>query len=118
MLRGLDAEESGLLSSFNQKMRDFNTEFKRNRYVDKDAYYFFLIKGSGSSRAGFMPFKRQFGYVFVEHARDLATTIAHELGHGAFNLRHTFSEFPGVAQGASKNLMDYSDGQELKKYQW
>lgn len=118
MLRGLDAEESGLLSSFNQKMRDFNTEFKRNRYVDKDAYYIFLIKGSGSSRAGFMPFKRQFGYVFVEHARDLATTIAHELGHGAFNLRHTFSEFPGVAQGASKNLMDYSDGQELKKYQW
>ncbi|MFO8000376.1 MAG: hypothetical protein R6U46_03970, partial [Marinilabilia sp.] len=46
----------------------------------------------------------------------------HELGHGAFNLRHTFSEEAThlIEEGRSDNLMDYGrpPGTKLWKYQW
>lgn len=119
-LQGLDDGESGMLASFPQKMRKFNRKFKRSRNIDKDAYYIFLIGGKdASSRAGFMPFKRQFGYVFVDNTADEARTIAHELAHGAFRLRHTFSSEAFVApRGSTDNLMDYNGGTVLRKYQW
>ncbi len=126
-LNGLDEGQSGLLASFPQKMRQFNRAFKRSRDIDNDAYYLFLIppasdgsseaSKAGPSRLGFMPFKKQFGYIFTEQANDLSHTIAHELGHGAFRLRHPFDE-RGLAQGSTDNLMDYSQGTQLYKYQW
>jgi len=44
-----------------------------------------------------------------------ARTLAHELGHGAFNLEHTF---PVLPQGTTDNLMDYNGGPRLIKPQW
>ena len=103
-------------------MRQFNRAFKRSRTTDKDAYYLFLVPGSGAARAGqsrrgFMPFKKQFGFIFTERVSDLPHTIAHELGHEAFRLRHPFDEF-GLAKGTTDNLMDYNEGTKLYKYQW
>jgi len=42
------------------------------------------------------------------------------LGHGAFALRHTFSEknLVSLPQGKTDNLMDYAKGNGLLKYQW
>jgi len=73
-----------------------------------------------------MPFGRQYGFVVQQlsgsttDARALARTIAHELGHGRFSLRHTFSQKNVVTlpQGQTDNLMDYSTGTSLLKYQW
>jgi hypothetical protein len=65
-----------------------------------------------------MPFKRGFGYVFTDLTTDPLKTIAHELGHGAFNLRHTFDEHHASVKGATNNLMDYGNGETLRKYQW
>ena len=44
----------------------------------------------------------------------------HELGHGVFNLRHTFSQHNTftLPEGTTANLMDYAGGTELWKYQW
>jgi len=43
---------------------------------------------------------------------------AHEVGHGLFQLRHTF-DYSGIKQGAlPDNLMDYSAGNQLSKLQW
>ena len=117
LLTRLDDGESGLLASFPRPMRQFNRAFKRSRDIDKDAYYVFLVPGGSASRAGFMPFKQQFGYIFTNQATMLSQTIAHELGHGAFRLRHPFDEF-GLAKGTTNNLMDYSEGTALYKYQW
>ena len=50
---------------------------------------------------------------------ELAKTIAHELGHGMFRLRHTFDSYPSLREGSTANLMDYSkEGTQLRKYQW
>ncbi|MEQ8581075.1 MAG: hypothetical protein RIC30_08710, partial [Marinoscillum sp.] len=81
--------------------------------------------GSGA-RAGFMPFKRQYGYIWTGSTGDLPRTIAHELAHGAFRLRHTFSPEAFIAtQGSTDNLMDYSSSgagssgaTHLYKHQW
>ena len=66
-----------------------------------------------------MPRSKQAGFIFVEAHRnaDIAQTIAHELGHGAFHLRHTFFEF-GISPGSTDNLMDYPAKTRLDKWQW
>ena len=100
-------------------MKQFNKAFRESRIVDDQAYYIFLIKGTGHQYAGFMPFKRKFGYIFLNNTQNISATIAHELGHGAFRLKHNFSEFEGkITQGTTDNLMDYNNGTVLKKYQW
>jgi len=120
VLDELDEGESGMLASFPRNMRQFIRDYKRdNPIYDKDAYYLFVIKDAPSGRAGFMPFKRQFGFVFSNKTPNLERTIAHELGHGAFRLRHTFSSKDFIAnQGETDNLMDYSQGNHLHKQQW
>lgn len=122
-LQSWDSEESGLFASFPAPMRRFNRRCKeiikdREGSFDKDAYYIFLIGDDISTRSGFMPFKRKYGYVFTSKTKNIAKTIAHELGHGAFRLRHTFTQYPALAKNTTQNLMDYTDGKELYKYQW
>ncbi len=119
LLENFDEGESGMLASFPDKMQRFNREFKRSRPVDKETYYIFLIDEGSASLSGFMPFKRQFGYVFTKNTSYTNKTIAHELAHGAFRLRHTFSSTYGIPQRSTDNLMDYNgDHDRLKKFQW
>ena len=118
-LAGLDDEESSTFSAYSSAMNDFKREYRRNNNIDRDAYYVFLMSGTGSSKSGYMPFKRQYGFIFSDNTNDLTKTIAHELGHGAFRLRHTFSNEGYIAsEGSTNNLMDYSDGTKLYKHQW
>jgi len=52
-------------------------------------YYVFLatdIPTTDSAINGFMPLKRQYGFVFKDSSK--ADIIAHELGHGVFGLQH------------------------------
>ena len=89
------------------------------------AYLFVLdgAKGLPSGTAflqGEMPRKSRFGYLFSNDGEALSKTIAHELGHGLFTLRHTFdSEYAGKkSQDSSSNLMDYAEGTALAAFQW
>ena len=119
LLEGFDEGESGLLASFPDKMREFNRKFKQSRTIDNQAYYLFLIEGTNFKNSGFMPFKRQMGYIYVDNGNDIPRTIAHELGHGAFRLRHTFSSEGFIAyEKSTDNLMDYYGGSHLLKHQW
>ena len=91
-----------------------------------DGAYLFVLdgaKGLSSGTAflqGEMPRKNRFGYLFSKDGEQLSKTIAHELGHGLFTLRHTFdSEYAGKKpQGPSSNLMDYAEGTSLAAFQW
>jgi hypothetical protein len=101
-------------------MNDIIKAFKKGRKIDGGSYYIFMVPSLSGGASGFMPFKNQFG--FVKISGNPAHTIAHELGHGAFRLWHTFSTNKDAiyiaAQGATDNLMDYSNGTGLYKHQW
>ncbi|MCG8701185.1 MAG: hypothetical protein MI922_24235, partial [Bacteroidales bacterium] len=99
---------------------------KERKNYDKNKYYVFLIPNS--NKAGLyarMPLTSNFGFFFTNNltvADKMAHTLAHELGHGAFHLYHTFSDKNEYTQtrGNTDNLMDYDNnlGTHLYKYQW
>src|SRR5690554_1334423 len=114
-------EGTAMLSKYTSDMNRVIRTYKRNRPADDNSLYLFFVELSdlGTSRKGFMPLAGNFGFIFNFSASDF-DLLAHELAHGAFNLRHTFSDkaqhyFP-VQQTA--NLMDYAGGTDLWKYQW
>lgn len=114
---GLDVDDVTLMKKYSREMRSIKNAYRQydSAYV-KDAYYLFVVGGfhttGNGSVKGFMPRGRAAG--FVSHSAD-AKMIAHELGHGAFGLEHTF---PEIDQSSTANLMDYSGGTELSKVQW
>lgn len=114
---GLDWADKALLSSYNAEMNSVISEFKTWKTdADRDAYYLFIVpKFSEGSVEGFMPRNRSFGFITKEQIVD--RTVAHELGHGVFNLKHTFSDW-AITQGTTNNLMDYAQGTKLWKPQW
>jgi hypothetical protein len=122
---GLDWADKEMLSAYNQEMNALIAAFKdwaeeNGQTLNHDAFYLFVVpRFSESGLEGFMPLNHRFGFVAQEQvqlddrnnlsAMHIARTVAHELGHGAFNLRHTFSEknFVTLPQGTTGNLMDY-----------
>ncbi len=117
---GLDDGETGSFTNYTDEMNDLIKAFKSQNDRDKDAYYIFLVdRAENASKLGYMPRKKQWGFVFTngQSTESLTKTIAHELGHGVYRLEHPFSE-KGLPKGQTDNLMDYSNGEELYKYQW
>ncbi|HMM02489.1 MULTISPECIES: hypothetical protein [unclassified Dysgonomonas] len=111
---------SGLLSMFTDDMKAINEAFKQSGEYQEDGLYLFVIgdKASESGTEGDMPLGSQFGYLFPNAT---IRTIAHEVGHGAFNLEHPFDRpvRNSFGKGDLKdNLMEYGTGTELVKLQW
>jgi hypothetical protein len=83
--------------------------------------YYLLLSAIKPSRAiaGFMPLKRQFGFIFSPPlgVGGLGLrTMAHELGHGVFGLQHPFTQYNTTA--TTNLLMDYGSGTELSHNDW
>ncbi|NJM14256.1 MAG: hypothetical protein HC896_01725 [Bacteroidales bacterium] len=116
----LDEGGNAMLSKYTKGMNDLIKTFGKKN-VDNNSYYLFLVGSSQSpGLLGQMPLTGQFGFVFTpshSNVEAIKQTIAHELGHGPFHLKHPFSEF-AVTEGSTDNLMDYGEGTELNKYQW
>jgi hypothetical protein len=104
-------------------------QLKASDAYSRDKFYlFFLDNAKDPNIKGFMPFKKQFGFIFKyqQYPDEYMRTIAHELGHGALRLWHTFSSNNQYIQpeGSTNNLMDYVDRNKadsailLNKYQW
>ena len=117
-----DDGESGLLSNYTDDMKKVINAYTQNHSLANDTYYLFLVaKPKSKDKLGYMPRKKQAGFIFVDNVakeKYPANTIAHELGHGAFRLEHTFDEYPALSKGTTDNLMDYGSGAALYKYQW
>ncbi|HET7179986.1 MAG TPA: fibronectin type III domain-containing protein, partial [Chryseosolibacter sp.] len=114
-----DEGQPGLFANYTGDMKKV---ISAHGDLRKNTFYLFLInRPRDPSTLGYMPRNRQAGFVFIESHRgdigEFTKTIAHELGHGAFNLRHIFAEY-GLPIGATNNLMDYGSGTSLHKYQW
>jgi hypothetical protein len=118
--------KSGVISTYLPNMRTLNAAFiaaKADKLETKTAYLFLVNQTAGGDRdkQGFMPRGMQFGYINTSTA-NVSSVIAHELGHGAFKLYHTFNSGYGSTavgtQGTTENLMDYKGGINLAKWQW
>ncbi len=119
---GLDDGDSEFLSNYTAEMETLISEYEAKKVLEDDTYYLFLVSGSESkTKSGYMPRKKTAWFIFMDLARgqSLVKTIAHELGHGAFRLEHTYKTYASLASGTTNNLMDiHPDGIALHKYQW
>ncbi|MFZ5972944.1 MAG: hypothetical protein ACOYXA_15260 [Bacteroidota bacterium] len=96
----LDDGESGLLSSYTAEMRKVIDAFG-NSTPAADTYYLFIVEGAkDKNKMGYMPRKKQAGFLFTSAIPNeyFAHTLAHELGHGAFRLEHTFEEYATLGE--------------------
>lgn len=118
----LDSVPSGFLANYNDEMQLIRNRFQANNTIEDDTYYLFLVKDSEHpQKLGYMPQKKKFGFIYHDNQgseQQYIKTIAHELAHGAFRLDHSFHDFPSLTPGETDNLMDYSMGTHLQKYQW
>jgi TANFOR domain-containing protein len=112
---------SGLLSNYSPDMRKVVSAYKAN--LQPNTYYLFLVKNpKAGTLAGYMPRSKECGFIFIDKngsEEAIVHTMAHELGHGAFSMRHTFAEEKNtLPEKSTDNLMDYANGTKLYKYQW
>ncbi|MBO5131877.1 MAG: hypothetical protein J6C20_02260, partial [Paludibacteraceae bacterium] len=122
--------ETDFLSDFSDEMKEliFNYEINIGDAYDKDAAYLFLLDkptGKHKAAAGIMPQKQQYGFIFMREVTSVTPsithTMAHELGHGIFGLDHIFSGAYGIEEGATYNLMDYTEktpNDALSYHEW
>jgi fibronectin type III domain protein len=75
----------GDLSTYSPEQNAIISEFKQSHSVKSDAYYLFITdSGSSTGQGGYMRLNGQFGFVYGLNPK----VLAHELGHGAFQLEH------------------------------
>ncbi len=118
-----DGRSAFLSNGFTGEEKALKQAYTRSHNIDGNTVYLFLVNEAALSDGdleGKMPRQSQFGFVFVKNvsAEEIGRTVAHETGHGAFTLEHTFSAGIGLDKAGTDNLMDYNNGYNLLKYQW
>ena len=111
---------SGTASTYNSDQRAIAKAFESSgRQMEPGSLYLFFVEDvtfKDRSLAGYMPLQRQVGFIYGNPTLEV---VAHELAHGAFIMRHTFSPKAFIiGEGQTQNLMDYAGGTELWKHQW
>ena len=115
---------SGVIGVYNADQKAAISKLKE-RGIDNETVYLFFVKECNALKAndspdvvnGYMPRGYQFGFIYNE--LNNSRTIAHEICHGAFHLKHTFDATDYLApEKATDNLMDYNHGEVLNHWQW
>ncbi len=125
--KNIHIEKSSLLSNYMPDMKPIINHVKNSsafKSSDKNTYYLLYGCSNDGNYLGYMPRARNIGFMFDNSPH----TIAHELGHGAFNLKHIFSsdELGEGNREQTDNLMDYAPAnvgvikpqEALYKHQW
>ncbi|MBR4266607.1 MAG: hypothetical protein IKQ46_11200, partial [Bacteroidales bacterium] len=109
---------SGVLTVYNDDQKTVLRAYDSR--MQNGVYYLFFIDnvtdkkdGNGTMVSGYMPRGYNCGFIYDGGSPH---TIAHELGHGIAGLEHVFEN--SKSSGKTKNLMDYSSGEELWHFQW
>ncbi|MFJ1352897.1 fibronectin type III domain-containing protein [Capnocytophaga canimorsus] len=107
----------GDLSTYSPEQQAIIAWYKSERATKPDTYYVFVGKQEGS-QVGYMRLGGQFGFAFLSsEAKNLARTIAHELGHGIFRLEHPFKK-DETKKGTFRTLMDYTQETTFAHTDW
>lgn len=113
----IESGDSGFGAQYTAQQRTINQRLMQRPDYKEDVYYLFLTnaKPSSSGEKGLMPLGRQFGYIYKAAAK----TIAHELGHGVFMLKHPFSNKSfGFDLYATNWMMDYGEMGKIPFVHW
>ncbi|WP_288436025.1 fibronectin type III domain-containing protein [uncultured Chryseobacterium sp.] len=107
----INSEDSDLMSTYSPQQQQINALYKGT-----DARYVLFVtnKNSSTGQNGYMRLNGQFGYVFNNAPQK---TGAHELGHGVFNLEHSW-KVNQTSKGSTDLLMDSSIGEEFSHLDW
>jgi hypothetical protein len=112
----IETGDSDLLNTYTTEQQKINADFKTTlgtNYKTDTYYVFFVGTPASNGAAGFMPLKKQFGFVFSGGIK----TLAHELGHGVFGLQHPFKQY-NTPKGSTTLLMDYGTSTDLSHNDW
>jgi hypothetical protein len=103
------------LSNYSIRQKSLNTYYKmfasESGTLKEKSVYMFVLNNSpagAEQTTGDLPLGKQWGYLFGSDVD--SHTLAHELGHGMFDLRHTFADDACGKDEKGKtfnNLMDY-----------
>ncbi len=108
---------SNLFDRYSKELIAINKYVRAQTYYKSDQYYLIVTDKQTDSLMpgilGEMPRGRNIGYLFT--ANPIGNIIAHELGHGAFALEHSFDGNASMPRATSNCLMDYANGIELYK---
>lgn len=116
---GLDVKGSGAFSSLTAEMKNLIKAYSKSRSVDKNTLYLFVLNNAADSTViGDMPRGQQFGFLFNENNSQKEVTVAHEIAHGLFRLKHVFDGYGFSSTDLPENVMSYPAGNQLSKYQW
>ncbi len=120
----LDAIATDFAKSYTDEMKLIFQNYESANSIEEDTYYIFLLpRFANTNQLGYMPRKKQFGFVNNERLQQeedrYIKTLAHELAHGAFVLHHTFEQHSQLEGNPTENLLDYSStGIITHQYQW
>ncbi|WP_083629193.1 fibronectin type III domain-containing protein [Tenacibaculum agarivorans] len=119
-LSSLDVGDSDLLSHYTNGEKNIIEAYKSSKGTKSDQYYMFFVKNSvqlSKQLEGFMPLKRQFGFVFTEN--DAGRIASHEIGHGIFGLKHPWDQYSYEDfREETEYLMDYGSGTKFTHMDW
>jgi hypothetical protein len=115
----IQSGESGFAAQYTSQQREINDKLKAHLSTNfkQNAYYLILTDKTPSTAGekGLMPIGRQFGYIYNTSGK----TPAHELAHGAFQLKHPFSTHSyGWSPESTNWLLDYRNGEHLPYAHW
>lgn len=110
---------SDLISRYSDELKIWNAELKSKSYYKKNDYYLIFpnFPCTENNLLGEMPRGKNIGFIFNTQGEN-SSTLAHELAHGTFGLKHIFSGSTAIPQGSTNNLMDYPVGVSILKFQW
>jgi hypothetical protein len=116
----LQIDETGFWSTETTEMRLLKKNYAAARVIDANSIYIFVLNEANKPGVlGDMPRAKQFGFMFLTGNNQVAQTVAHEVGHGVFHLKHTFDSRYNLPQTVLRsNLMNYGGGNTLAKFQW
>jgi len=108
----LEAEKTDVQLGYSNALNRFITAYKNKQpWLQKnrnnDTNYIFVLNLSKDAVKGFMSLGESYGFVFLNNAELNPHTLAHELGHGRFQLEHVFGMDLNKAAN-TQNLMDYA----------
>lgn len=114
----IETSDSDLLNTYTPEQQQITANLKTQlgSNYEKDTYYVIYTDAPSnkSNLLGFMPLKRQYGFIFNKN--NTVRTLAHELGHGVFGLQHPFTQYN--TSTTTDQLMDYGTGVVLSHNDW